>query len=52
MNGLTPQINFALEEPTPTPLSGTLPLLASGIGAVGLLGWRRKGKNAASIAAA
>jgi hypothetical protein len=46
------QINFALEEPTSTPLPGTLPLLASGLGAVGLLEWRRKRKIAASVAAA
>jgi hypothetical protein len=30
----------------------TLPLLAAGLGALGLLGWRRKRKNAAAIAAA
>ena len=28
-----------------------LPLFATGLGALGLLGWRRKKKNAASIAA-
>jgi hypothetical protein len=36
---------------TPTPLPAALPLFASGLGASGLLGWRRKRKNAAAIAA-
>ncbi len=35
-----------------TPLPAALPLFASGLGAMGLLGWRRKRKNAAAIAAA
>jgi hypothetical protein len=34
----------------PTPLPATLPLFATGLGALGLLGWRRK-RNAAAIAA-
>jgi CHRD domain len=34
-----------------TPLPSALPLFASGLGALGLLGWRRKRKNAAAIAA-
>jgi hypothetical protein len=33
-----------------TPLPATLPLFATGIGAVGLFGWRRKRKNAAIAA--
>ncbi len=35
-----------------TPLPAALPLFATGIGMVGLLGWRRKRKNAAAIAVA
>jgi uncharacterized protein (DUF1800 family) len=34
-----------------TPLPASLPLFATGLGALGLLGWRRKRKAAASIAA-
>ena len=37
---------------TPTPLPAALPLFISGLGALGLLGWRRKRKAAASLAAA
>jgi len=32
----------------PTPLPGTLPLFATGLGALGLLGWRRKKKAIAA----
>ncbi len=35
-----------------TPLPAALPLFASGLGALGLLGWRRKRKNAAPTLAA
>jgi hypothetical protein len=35
-----------------TPIPATLPLFATGLGAFGLLGWRRKRKNAAARAAA
>jgi hypothetical protein len=35
-----------------TPLPAALPLFATGLGAMGLLGWRRKRKNTAAIAAA
>jgi hypothetical protein len=35
----------------PTPLPGALPLFATGLGALGLLGWRRKRKAAAAITA-
>jgi hypothetical protein len=37
--------------PVVTPLPAALPLFATGLGALGLLGWRRKRKNAAAIAA-
>ena len=33
---------------TATPLPAALPLFATGLGALGLLGWRRKRKNAAA----
>lgn len=36
----------------PTPLPAALPLFATGIGALGLLGWRRKRKGAPALAAA
>jgi hypothetical protein len=35
-----------------TPLPAALPLFASGLGALGLFGWRRKRKNASAIAVA
>ena len=35
-----------------TPLPAALPLFATGLGAMGLLGWRRKRKHVAVIAAA
>jgi hypothetical protein len=38
--------------PAATPLPAALPLFATGLGALGLLGWRRKRKNAAAMAAA
>ena len=37
---------------TATPLPAALPLFATGVGGLGLLGWRRKRKNAAASAAA
>jgi probable HAF family extracellular repeat protein len=41
-------INFGVSG---TPLPATLPLFATGLGALGLFGWRRKRKNAAIAAA-
>jgi len=35
-----------------TPLPAALPLFVSGLGGLGLLGWRRKRKNTAAVAAA
>jgi hypothetical protein len=38
--------------PTASPLPAALPLFATGLGAIGLFGWRRKRKAAAVLAAA
>jgi hypothetical protein len=43
---------FQVATLTATPVPAALPLFASGLGAMGLFGWRRKRKNAAAIAAA
>jgi len=40
---------FSLDGVVTTPLPGALPLFATGLGALGLLGWRRKRKAAASV---
>lgn len=45
-------LNVQLSAPNAVPLPAALPLFATGVGALGLLGWRRKRKNAAAIAAA
>jgi LPXTG-motif cell wall-anchored protein len=37
---------FEAASPAATPLPGALPLMAAGLGALGLLGWRRKKKPA------
>ena len=43
--------NVLIEAGGVTPLPATLPLFASGLGGLGLLGWRRKRKKAARTAA-
>ncbi len=43
-------VDFSLTV-APTPLPAALPLFATGLGALGLLGWRRKRKSAAAAAA-
>jgi hypothetical protein len=43
---------FQVATLTATPIPAALPLFATGLGAMGLFGWRRKRKNAAAIAAA
>ncbi len=43
-------VRFTATTPTPTPIPATLPLFATGLGALGLLGWRRKRKAAALAA--
>ena len=37
---------MTIVDPNPTPLPAALPLFATGLGALGLLGWRRKRKAA------
>jgi hypothetical protein len=49
--GTGPDQSFTLEIGA-TPLPAALPLFVTGLGALGLLGWRRKRKSAAAIAAA
>ena len=46
------EADFVFDQITDTPVPAALPLFATGLGAMGLLGWRRKRKNAASIATA
>jgi hypothetical protein len=42
-------VGFFVEfSPSPVPLPGSLPLFATGLGALGLLGWRRKRKATAA----
>jgi hypothetical protein len=41
-----------LSIPAPTPLPAAFPLFVTGLGAMGLLGWRRKRKSAAALAPA
>ena len=51
-SGGTSCVDFPTFTASITPLPAALPLFATGIGAMGLLGWRRKRKNAGVIAAA
>jgi hypothetical protein len=39
------EANFVFDEITGTPVPAALPLFATGLGALGLLGWRRKRKT-------
>jgi hypothetical protein len=51
-NGSSPQvgdIEIAAATVGTTPLPAALPLFATGLGAMGLFGWRRKRKNAAAL---
>ncbi len=45
---LTETVTFDFTTPTATPLPAALPLFATGLGALGLFGWRRKRKAAAA----
>jgi hypothetical protein len=47
-----PQYQVGFFDPIATPLPAAMPLFATGLGLVGMFGWRRKRKNAAAIAAA
>jgi hypothetical protein len=49
-NRFTDFLHFSgtIENITPTPLPAALPLFATGLGALGLLGWRRKRKAQAA----
>jgi hypothetical protein len=49
--GYVAGFNISSESLTATPLPAALPLFATGLGAIGLLGWRRKRKAAALTAA-
>lgn len=51
-NDLVSPLTYTLTgDITPTPLPAALPLFVSGLGALGLFGWRRKRKASAAIAA-
>ena len=42
--------SYSLDDVSATPLPGALPLFATGLGAMGLFGWRRKRKKSAALA--
>jgi PEP-CTERM motif len=46
---ITDDLSFTISQ---TPVPATLPLFATGLGALGLFGWRRKRKNTSALAAA
>jgi len=48
--GDTITVDFSVGGPVVTPLPASLPLFASGLGALGLLGWRRKRKASDPLA--
>jgi len=48
--GLSGSVTYDFAPAAATPLPATLPLFASGLGALGLLGWRRKRKSRAGVA--
>jgi hypothetical protein len=48
--GYTIELSPGIGNVATTPLPAALPLFATGLGAMGLLGWRRKRKNAATLA--
>ena len=50
--GWTAVANVSVTPVSSTPLPAALPLFATGLGAIGLFGWRKKRKAAAAIAAA
>jgi hypothetical protein len=49
--GISPPLDIQFGTAAVTPLPAALPLFATGLGAMGLFGWRRKRKNTAAIAA-
>ncbi len=50
-NFVLTDFTLASAPPTSAPLPATLPLFAGGLSAIGLLGWRKKRKNAGAFAA-
>ena len=50
--GATQDVYAKLQVTDPTPLPAALPLFATGLGEMGLFGWRKKRKNCADPAAA
>jgi len=52
VGGTTFDMAFSLNGESVVPLPAALPLFATGLGALGLLGWRRKRKSAAATSAA